>query len=93
MSTPLSILLIIVVIGIQYFMASRKFFIWGTIIPTIYTIVMIYLYVKNYFDSFLAFILFFILGLVFLLEEWNRGRKNRKKKEKYELNKMRKRDL
>lgn len=91
MSTFVSILLIIIIVGIQYFMASRKNPIWGVIIPVIYTIAMIYLYAINYYNSFLSFILFFALGLIFLIEEWNRGRKDRKKKEKYELNKMRKR--
>ncbi|HGH0792937.1 TPA: hypothetical protein ACJHHN_002248 [Staphylococcus pseudintermedius] len=93
MSTFVSILLIIIIVGIQYFMASRKNPIWGVIVPVIYTIAMIYLYAINYYNSFLSFILFFALGLIFLIEEWNRGRKDRKKKEKYELNKMRKKDL
>lgn len=93
MPSVVTILLAIIILSIQYFMASRKSPIWGAVIPIIYTVLMGYLYITNYFNSFLAVILFFSLGMIFLIEEWSRGRKNRQKKETYELNKMRKQDL
>lgn len=78
MSSIINILIIIVILALQYFMASRQSAIWGAVIPVIYVCVMIYLYMTHHFPSFLSFILFFVLGAVFLIEEWVRGRKNAK---------------
>ncbi|MCS4486551.1 hypothetical protein [Staphylococcus americanisciuri] len=93
MSTLTTILTVMGIVALQYFMASRKHFLWGAIIPIAYVFTMIYLYLSNYYNSLLSFILFLSLGLIFLFEEWNRGRKDRRKKENNELNKMKKKDL
>ncbi|PNZ84022.1 Uncharacterised protein [Staphylococcus microti] len=76
MPSYITIPIIIVILALQYFMASRQSAIWGAVIPVLYVFVMGYLYVTHHFPSFLSFILFFALGAVFLIEEWHRGRKS-----------------
>ncbi|UXR74056.1 hypothetical protein MUA48_00830 [Staphylococcus sp. IVB6238] len=79
MPSYITISIIICILALQYFMASRRSIIWGAILPILYVMVMIYLYVIHHFPNFLTFFLFLILGEIFLIEEWGRGRKNIKK--------------
>ncbi|AKG05864.1 hypothetical protein AAV35_013970 (plasmid) [Salimicrobium jeotgali] len=84
---------IIIMVGIQYFMSTRNSAFLGIIVPIAFITVMTWMFVTNQINSFLKFAVLLIVGLLFLLEEWVRGRKSLSKKRDNELNKMKSSDL
>ncbi|MDK9865730.1 MULTISPECIES: hypothetical protein [Staphylococcus] len=86
-------LIVFVMAALQYFMSRSRILFLGAIIPIIYVITMIVMYKENYITSTLLFVGLLIIGLIILLEQWSKGRKDTKNKQKSEIEKMKKRDL
>lgn len=90
----LSVFLIIVMMSaIQYFMATRNSFVFGFIIPLIFTLTMSWMFVTNRIESTTMFIVLLIVGLILLIEEWVRGRKSLHKRRQKEMDIMKTKDL
>lgn len=87
------VLIIIAGLALQYFFSTRNHIAWGVFIPIIFTGVIIWQFVTNRIESPLAFILIFLLGLIFLIEEWHSGRKALQRKQQKELQKMQTHDI
>ncbi len=77
---------------IQYFISKQRIVMLGAILPTVYIIFLVWLFVErdaSWKDS----IILFIIGMALLLGEWIAGWEAYKKKQKRELEKMKGRDL
>ncbi|AMO85334.1 hypothetical protein B857_03876 [Solibacillus isronensis B3W22] len=85
-------LIIVVLLGVQYFLASRKSFYWGALLPLGFLIWRIYLIVTNN-DNIIVQVIIILLGLAFLSGQWVNGRKSVKDKQKKELLKIKVRDI
>jgi hypothetical protein len=81
------------VLAVQYFFSTRNSVFWGAIIPVAYIVVLTWMLVTNRIESAIAFILILILGLLFLIAEWNGGRKYLREKRRKELDKMKTHDM
>ena len=86
------VLIIVVLLGVQYFLASRKSIYWGALLPLGFLIWRIYLIVTTN-NNILAQVILLLLGLAFLYGQWVSGRKSVKEKQKKELRKIKVRDI
>lgn len=92
MSDILWVVICFIIVGIQHFLSTRNNAIFGVIIPTIYTVVLIS--VGFYLDKFTTpFFLGLFGGLVILLATWNSGRNYVKKKLEKEIEIMKTKDI
>lgn len=82
-------------LAVQYFFSTRNSVYWGAIIPVAYIIFSSWMFVTNRIEigSITGFIIILVVGLLFLIAEWNGGRKYLQAKRKKELDKMKTRDL
>jgi len=81
------------VLAVQYFFSTRNSVFWGGIIPVAYIVFLTWMFVTNRIDSTIAFILILIIGILFLIAEWNGGRKYLREKRRKELDKMKTHDM
>ena len=81
------------VLAVQYFFSTRNSVFWGAIIPVAYIVVLTWMLVTSRIESAIAFILILILGILFLIAEWNGGRKYLREKRRKELDKMKTHDM
>lgn len=63
-------------LALQYFLSTRKSPYWGAIIPVLFVTHLSWLYSTAEIDSFTAYIIILVIGLIFLTEKWSQGRKN-----------------
>ena len=83
-----------VLLAIQYFLSRTGNKIVGAIVPVIFVIVLIYLYLSEKLAlNIWGAIIFGIIGLLFLLGQWDSAQKDNKKKTKKELDKIEGKDL
>ncbi|WP_214269541.1 hypothetical protein [Staphylococcus pseudoxylosus] len=83
-----------VLLAIQYFLSRTGNKIVGAIVPVIFVIVLIYLYLTDKLGlNIWGTIIFGVIGLLFLLGQWNSAQKDNKKKMEKELDKMEGKDL
>ncbi|MBJ8056155.1 hypothetical protein JDS87_30980 [Bacillus cereus] len=87
------VFIIAIVLAIQYFFSTRDSIYWGAIIPVAYVVLLTGMFVTNNIESTIGFILYLLLGILFLIVEWNQGRKSLHKKRKKELDKMKTHDI
>lgn len=80
-------------LGIQYFLSTRNNPYWGALIPVVFTIWMTISLINGSINSLWFYFIILIIGLLFLLEQWDQGRKSLKKKHEKELEKMQAHDL
>lgn len=92
MNEILNIFFFAAALGLQYFLSSRNSAYWGAIIPVLFTASLTWMLVNDRIHSTLAYVLV-PLGLLLLLEQWSRGRKEQRKNRQRELDKMRTHDL
>ncbi|MDM5330767.1 hypothetical protein [Neobacillus sp. CF12] len=81
------------VLAVQYFFSTRNSVFWGAIIPVAYIVVLTWMLVTSRIESAIAFILILILGILFLIAEWNGGRKYLREKRRKELDRMKTHDM
>jgi hypothetical protein len=81
------------VLAVQYFFSTRNNVFWGGIIPVSYIVFLTWMFVTNRIESTIAFILILIIGILFLIAEWNGGRKYLREKTRKELDKMKTYDM
>ncbi|MFB1051014.1 hypothetical protein [Paraliobacillus sp. JSM ZJ581] len=86
------VLIIAGCLGVQYFLATRNSFYWGAILPIAFLIWRGSVIFTTE-GRILSHVLIMLLGLAFLIGQWNAGRKSLKEKQKLELEKMVTRDL
>ncbi|WP_085505190.1 hypothetical protein [Thalassobacillus devorans] len=86
------LILIVFILGFQYFLSSRNNFYWGGLIPVAFVITMAYFIIAGN-SGMLSSLLITLVGLLFLVGEWKKGRKDLQKKREKELNKMRTQDI
>ncbi|PTI20770.1 hypothetical protein [Staphylococcus xylosus] len=78
-----------VLFAIQYFLSRTGNKIVGAIVPVIFVIVLIYLYLSEKLAlNIWGAVIFGIIGLLFLLGQWDSAQKDNKKKTKKELDKI-----
>lgn len=83
-----------VLLAIQYFLSRTGNKIMGAIVPIIFVIILIYLYLTEKLGlNIWGTIIFGVIGLLFLLGQWDSAQKDNKKKMKKELDKMEGKDL
>ncbi|MGW7975772.1 hypothetical protein BU116_10685 [Staphylococcus xylosus] len=83
-----------VLLAIQYFLSRTGNKIVGAIVPVIFVIVLIYLYLSEKLGlNIWVAIIFGIIGLLFLLGQWDSAQKDNKKKTEKELDKIEGKDL
>ncbi|MGZ9785879.1 hypothetical protein, partial [Bacillus pseudomycoides] len=72
----------------QFFLSSRNNIYWGAILPVAHSVFLTLLFITNRIESTIGFILYLLLGMLFLCVEWNLGRKYFHKKIQKELDKI-----
>ena len=78
-----------VLLAIQYFLSRTGNKIVGAIVPFIFVIVLIYLYLTEKLGlNIWGAIIFGVIGLLFLFGQWDSAQKDKKKKMEKELDKM-----
>ncbi|MEB7384024.1 hypothetical protein [Staphylococcus xylosus] len=83
-----------VLLAIQYFLSRTGNKIVGAIVPVLFVIVLIYLYLSEKLGlNTWGAIIFGIIGLLFLLGQWDSAQKDNKKKTKKESDKVEGKDL
>ncbi|MBM2658997.1 hypothetical protein [Staphylococcus pseudoxylosus] len=83
-----------VLLAIQYFLSRTGNKIVGAIVPIIFVIILIYLYLTEKLGlNIWGTIILGVIGLLFLLGQWDSAQKDNKKKMKKELDKMEGKDL
>ncbi|WP_436952185.1 hypothetical protein [Staphylococcus shinii] len=83
-----------VLLAIQYFLSRTGNKIVGAIAPVIFVIVLVYLYLTEKLGlNIWGAIIFGVIGLLFLLGQWDSAQKDKKKKMEKELDKMEGKDL
>ena len=85
--------IIVGILALQYLLSTRNHILWGALIPLGYIAFSIWMLVTDRYQSFLSFTLYLLLGLLFLISEWNVGRKSLQQKRNKELMKMRTHDI
>ncbi|SHG09252.1 hypothetical protein [Ornithinibacillus halophilus] len=81
------------IFAIQFFFSTRRNVSWGAILPVAYIVLLTWLLVINRIGSSIEYILYLLLGLLFLIAEWSGGRKYLREKVKKELHKMNSLDI
>ncbi|MBM7578132.1 hypothetical protein [Jeotgalibacillus terrae] len=82
------ILLAAAILSLQYFFSYQRTVYFGAIIPALFIAVLTWMYANAHIDSFLAYILIMAVVLLFLLEQWSRGRERLRGKRQHESDKM-----
>ncbi|MGY0413373.1 hypothetical protein ACW5YJ_09100 [Staphylococcus sp. mip270_02] len=78
-----------VLLAIQYFLSRTGNKMVGAIVPVIFVIVLIYLYLTEKLGlNIWGAVIFGIIGLLFLLGQWDSAQKDNKKKTKKESDKV-----
>lgn len=86
-------LMIIIMSALQYFVGTRDKAFLGIILPIVFFTIMTWMYITNSINNVTSYIILLVVGLIFLAEEWSRGKKSLKKRKQNELNKMKTQDL
>lgn len=81
------------ILAVQFFFSTRNNVYWGAILPVAYILFLTRMLVTNPNENTIGYIMYLLLGLLFLIAEWNGGRKYLREKRKKELDKMKTRDL
>lgn len=87
------LLLIVAILAVQYFFSTRSSVYWGALIPGAYIVFSTWMFATHRIESTLGFVLYLLLGMLFLIGEWGTGRKVVREKRKKELEKIKTRDL
>ncbi|UNK19036.1 hypothetical protein MNQ98_03040 [Paenibacillus sp. N3/727] len=87
------LLIIVGILAVQYFFSTRNNVFWGAIIPASYIVFLTWMFVTDRIESTVGFILYLLLGLLFLIAEWSAGRKALNQKRKKELDKIKTHDM
>ncbi|RKQ30244.1 hypothetical protein [Oceanobacillus halophilus] len=85
--------LVIIACAVQYFLSTRHSVYWGAIVPVLFLTGMTWMFITNRIESIIAFLILLVVGMIFLIEQWSRGRKSLKKNRSKELDKMKKLDI
>ncbi|MEB7752757.1 hypothetical protein [Staphylococcus pseudoxylosus] len=94
LATLSPVILYAVLLAIQYFLSRTGNKIVGAVVPIIFIIVLIYLYLLEKLGvNIWGAIIFGFIGLLFLLGQWDSAQKDNKKKTKKELDKIEGKDL
>jgi len=93
MSDFYRLFIIVAVLAVQYFLSSRNRVYWGGILPVAYVVFLTWMLATNRMESMLAYSLYLLLGLFFLMVEWNGGRRYLREKRERELEKMKTYDM
>lgn len=88
----LSILILIVMFGVQYFLSTRSNKFLGAIIPILFVIFVAFMYFNNNLGPITSIVLL-VLGLIALIEQWYKGNKQKKVNSAKEMVKMKGKDL
>ncbi|MEN3088576.1 MAG: hypothetical protein ABC378_01925 [Staphylococcus pseudoxylosus] len=89
LATLSPVILYAVLLAIQYFLSRTGNKMVGAIVPVIFVIVLIYLYLTEKLGlNIWGAIIFGFIGLLFLLGQWDSAQKDNKKKTKKELDKI-----
>lgn len=88
----LSILILIVMFGIQYFLSTRSNKFLGAIIPMLFVIFVTFMYFNNNLGPITSIVLL-ALGLIALIEQWYKGNNQKKLNADKEMVKMKGKDL
>jgi hypothetical protein len=81
------------VLALQFFFSTRNNIYWGAILPVAYIVFLTWQFVTNHIENTMGFILYVLLGTLFLGAEWNGGKKYLQEKRKKELDKMKTYDM
>ena len=81
------------ILALQFFFSTRNNIYWGVILPVAYIVFLTWQFVTNHIENTMGFILYLLLGMLFLGAEWNGGRKYLHEKRKKELDKMKTYDM
>ncbi|WP_232828031.1 hypothetical protein [Paraliobacillus sp. X-1268] len=81
------------ILAVQYFFSTRNNVYWGAFIPVVFILFLTYMFVTNHIENIFAFILYLIVGMLFLLGQWFGGRESHRKRRRRELEKMESHDL
>ncbi|SDJ12694.1 hypothetical protein [Salimicrobium halophilum] len=87
------VLLIAGLLGLQYFFSTRENKFLGLIVPGLFTVTMIGMYIIGRIEHLLFIVLLLPVVLLFFYEQWKRGRESVQVKREKELRKMRSHDL
>ncbi len=88
-----NLFIIVGVFAVQYVLSTRDHVIWGAVIPVAYIAFSTWMLITDRFESVLSFMLYSLLGLLFLISEWTVGRKALQQKRRKELMKMKTQDM
>ncbi|WP_106767442.1 hypothetical protein [Paenibacillus faecalis] len=77
----------------KFFIASRNSFLLGAIVPLMFTAGMTWMFITNSIESTTKYIVLLLVGLIFLIEEWVRGRRSLHKRRQKEMDMMKAKDL
>ena len=88
----LSILILIIMFGLQYFLSTRSNKFLGAIIPIIFIMFVAFMYFSNNLGLITSIVLL-ALGLILLIEQWYKGNKQKKVNSSKEMVKMKGKDL
>lgn len=92
--TFLPAILYAVLFAIQYFLSKTGKKIIGGIVPVLFIIAIVILYTTGKLGlNIWGTLIFGVIGLLFLLGQWDSAQKDNKEKEQKELNKMKGKDL
>jgi len=81
------------ILAVQFFLSNRNNIYWGAILPVVHIVFLTWLFITNRIESTIGFILYLLLGTLFLCIEWKLGRKYFHKKIQKELDKMKTHDM
>jgi len=87
------VLMIAGVMALQYFFSTRNSVYWGAIIPAVFLVWTSSMYATHHIVSFKGFIILLLVGMLFLIIEWEEGRKYLHKKQAKELDKIKAHDM
>ena len=80
--------------AIQYFLSKTGNKIIGSIVPLLFIVVLVVLYMTGKLGlNIWGTLIFGVIGLLFLLGQWSSAQKDNKKKEQKEVDKMISKDL
>ncbi|RMB03845.1 hypothetical protein ATH33_0294 [Thermoactinomyces vulgaris] len=63
------------VLAVQFFFSTRNKAYWGAILPVAYIVLLTWMLISNRIESTIGYVLYLLPGLLFLIAEWNGGRK------------------
>ncbi|MEY8603644.1 hypothetical protein AALK46_07945 [Staphylococcus nepalensis] len=90
----LPVILYAILFAIQYFLSKTGNKLVGAIVPLLFVMALIYLYSTEKLGlNIWGTLIFGVIGLLFLLGQWENAQKDNKKKAQKELHKMEGKDL